>query len=349
MEKYRVLVVDDSAVYRKKLTSVVEACPSFTVVGIARNGADALEKIERMQPQLIVMDADMPVMDGLAALRRVMSENPKPVVVVGTAELHEQLSRQYGAVHFVRKADVTDQETETAVQKLHQAMLRAVHELSLLPPQPEIALPRPEPVEREYSFPAVSKTRIDLLLIGCSTGGPSALKAILPHLPGSLPVPVLVIQHMPPGFTKPLADRLNNSCALHIKEAEHGEQLQKGVVYVAPAGYQTIIKQQGEERVLHILPSGEEHLYKPSVDVALQSAAPLYRNRLLAVILTGMGTDGTKGCQDVKSHAGHVIAEAQSSCVVFGMPKSVIQAGYADEVADLKDMPDAIMKYFSQV
>jgi two-component system chemotaxis response regulator CheB len=185
------------------------------------------------------------------------------------------------------------------------------------------------------------------VIIATSTGGPAALQSLLPKFPDDIPVPILVLQHMPPGFTQSLAERFNTFCNLHVKEAEDGDILEAGNIYIAPSGFQTLLVEEKDNKVaLKIEDTMDEKiLYKPSINITLNSAAPIYRDRLLAVILTGMGNDGLIGCESVKAYNGHVIVEAEESCIVYGMPKAVFEAGLADIQVTLPNIFDKIMGY----
>lgn len=186
---------------------------------------------------------------------------------------------------------------------------------------------------------------VDLLIIGCSTGGPSAIQSILPRFTPDFPAGIVVLQHMPPGFTKPLADRFDNLCNLKVKEAEDGDVVMPGVIYVAPAGYQTLFQKTNDGKTTFKIVVDESKLYKPSIDVSLQSGSSIYRDRLLVVILTGMGTDGLIGCGEVKRQRGHVIVESEESCIVYGMPKAVYEAGYADRQVSLPNIYQEILSF----
>lgn len=209
----------------------------------------------------------------------------------------------------------------------------------------DLAFSNKESLFKENSSPKRRiKSTIQLLVIGCSTGGPSALQSILPRLPSELAIPIVIVQHMPLGFTKSLAERFNNSCNLPVKEVVDGEILEKGVIYIAPAGVQTILeKAKGEIRLRLINDCSIKTAYRPSIDVFLTSAASLYRQHLLAVILTGMGNDGLKGCEAVRKYQGKILVEAEESCVVYGMPRVVWEAGYADGQFNLSDLYKEIM------
>jgi two-component system, chemotaxis family, protein-glutamate methylesterase/glutaminase len=346
MKTYGVLVVDDSALMRKAITKLLENDPQFTVIGVARNGLDAIEKVHRLRPDLVTLDVEMPEMDGLIALRTIMNEAPLPVVMLSShtgqgAEATLQALEQ-GAVDFFLKENLFLTPIDpNRIEDFYCRLRNAV--TAKLPPKihtPEL-VHKGEPAQ----YPDVrSKGAIDLLIIGCSTGGPSALQSILPKLPANIGVPVVVVQHMPPGFTKPLADRFDSLCVLQVKEAEQGERLKPGTIYVAPAGFQTQLTQHLDGAVaLSVQESSRvETLYKPSIDVTVCSASPIFREGLLTVILTGMGSDGLEGCRTVKAHGGMVITESEQTCVVYGMPRVVVDAGLSDEQLPLPEMGDYI-------
>ncbi|NGZ74745.1 protein-glutamate methylesterase/protein-glutamine glutaminase [Saccharibacillus alkalitolerans] len=341
MGKYGVLIVDDSAFMRRAISLLFESDSDFFIAGIARNGLEALEKIQRLKPDLVTMDVEMPEMDGITALAQIMERHPVPVVMlsVQTDEGTEATIRalQLGAVDFFLKDRLVHEpdRSEVVLDFLERVKAAA-----------GAKVPRPGTGEeaaasKEEKKPETDRPRTaDLLVIGCSTGGPSALQSILPRFPENFPIPVVVVQHMPPGFTKPLADRFDNLCALNVREAEDGDVLTPGTAYVARAGFQTILerKSDGSTQLRIRSDLAPNALYKPSIDVLLTSAAPLFGSRLLTAILTGMGVDGTAGCRDVKNLKGRVVAEAEESCVVYGMPKSVYEAGLADRQVPLSQI-----------
>ncbi|KAA0548766.1 chemotaxis response regulator protein-glutamate methylesterase [Bacillus sp. BGMRC 2118] len=337
MKRYGVLVVDDSAFMRKAISEIIESDSELFVVGIARNGEDALEKIKRLKPCLVTMDLDMPVIDGLSALELIMAETPLPVVMLSqftnestTATIK---SLELGAVDFILKDDLFV-EGNSGMKDQFLEVIKASIQAAF---HKEQRVKVEEVEEKETDKEIIVES--DLIIIGCSTGGPSALQEILPKFPADFPVPVFVVQHMPPGFTKPLADRFNEMCNLNVKEASHGEVMEKGTIYIATAGYQTTIIEHGDGRkTFNVGPYSGEYLYKPSVDVTLQSAAPIFKEKLITAILTGMGTDGVEGTRYVKMNNGTVFVEAEETCVVYGMPKAVYEAGLADKKVSLPNM-----------
>ncbi|WP_046214149.1 protein-glutamate methylesterase/protein-glutamine glutaminase [Paenibacillus wulumuqiensis] len=346
MGKYGVLIVDDSAFMRRAIGLLFEEDSDFFVVGIARNGQEAIEKVERFKPDIVTMDVEMPEMDGITALQKIMKDHPVPVVMLsvqtdkGTEATLKAL--ELGAVDFFLKDHLINDASNKAIVKDFLERVKAAARVKIV--QSATAKPPVEPEKKEAAFP---KPAADLIIIGCSTGGPSALQSILPRFPGNLPIPVLVVQHMPPGFTRPLAERFNNLCALHVKEAENEEILRSGSIYIAPAGFQTLLQRQTDGKVQLSIRTdiAKDALYKPSIDITLHSAAPLYAGRLLTAILTGMGVDGTKGCVEVKQRKGKVITESEESCVVYGMPRSVYEAGLSDRQAPLPQIYQNLMSF----
>lgn len=345
MEKvFGVLVVDDSAFMRKTISSLIELSPNFSVIGKARNGIDAIEKIKRLKPDLITMDIEMPELDGLETLKVIMEDHPVPTVMLSNGSESTLEAFELGAVDFVVKESIIKPMSEVEMGDLFHR-LQAAANAKL--PNPSKKVIKVEERPKENPTKRYVPERKDLLFIGSSTGGPAALQAILTCFPEDFSVPIVVVQHMPPGFTKPLAERFNGLCNLLVKEAEHNEILIPGTVYIAPAGLQTTIfrNTQDQYQIKLKVSAPIDTLYKPSVDVTLLSVAPFSRDKLLAVILTGMGDDGLRGCRLVKEKGGNVLAESEETCVVYGMPKVVYEAGLVDEQAPLYNMHDLIMTY----
>lgn len=336
---YGVLVVDDSAFMRKTISTLIEASPDFFVIGKARNGLDAIEKVKQLKPSIVTLDIEMPELDGLQTLGRLMNENPVPVVMLSNGADSTLEAFELGAVDFVIKEVLVNNTSSEVLDDFYQRLLVAASaKLPVLIQKEEVV-----PDNKVHTEDMIEMSK-ELLFIGTSTGGPSALQTILTKFPSDFHLPIVVVQHMPPGFTKPLADRFDSLCQLKVKEAEHNEILKPGTIYIAPAGLQTTID-QNERNLYQIklkISAGMETLYKPSVDVTLLSAAPLYKERLLAVILTGMGDDGLRGCRKVKQLGGLVLTESKETCVVYGMPKVIDEAGLSDEQAPLFKMYDKI-------
>lgn len=336
----RVLVVDDSAFMRYAISNHLNESPEIQVIGMARDGNEALALIPQLDPDVITLDVEMPNLDGIATLRRIMAAHPRPVLMLssltqeGAVETIQALT--LGAVDFVSKP-AQKANIRAVMGEVVQKILRAARARVLANPFPgrlrADALPAAVKTVRPYS------RRFPIVCIGASTGGPRALNHLIPGLSGDLPAAVVVVQHMPVGFTRSLAERLNNTAALLVKEAEPGDKLELGKVLVAPGGYHLTFNTQ-QQVVLNQNPP--VHGVRPAVDVTLASLIQNFGNAVQAVILTGMGSDGTNGSKLLFSQGGTVIAEAQSTCVVYGMPRSVIEAGAASCVLPLDEMPAAI-------
>lgn len=361
MERYGVLIVDDSAVMRKYISLLIEKDPQLFVAGIARDGVEAIEKVKMLKPDIVTMDIEMPEMDGMTALQEIMKIYPVPVIMLSNQTDKDPAlafkAMELGAVDFYLKGQLLSNDAGSEVVKNFLERLKAVaenarkkNESSQLKKVDSESLSKM--IDDILKSPGTekeptTKNAVDLLIIGCSTGGPAALQSILPYFPKDTRVPVLVIQHMPPGFTRSLAERFDAFCNLRVKEAENGDILEPGKIYIAPAGFQTTLYKRQDGKVgLKVQESSDEKiLYRPSVDITLSSAAPIYKERLLAVILTGMGNDGLEGCRAVKRYNGHVIVEAEESCVVYGMPRAVYEAGLADLQVPLPHVLSSIMLY----
>lgn len=342
-EKYNVLVVDDSAFMRKTISIIIEENPNFSVIGKARNGIDAIDKIKRLKPDIITLDIEMPELDGLETLQIIMTEFPVPVVMLSNGAESTLEAFELGAVDFVMKeALIQEKNAEMKIdfyERLHTAAKAKL-------PQPIIKTEKKQKTMIEATpAPKQSSQKKQLIFIGSSTGGPSALQTILTRFPADFDIPIVVVQHMPPGFTKPLAERFNNLCELHVKEAEHNETLQKGTIYIAPAGLQTTLQKLDNDcyTIKLKISSVIETLYKPSVDVTLLSVSHQAKDQLLTVILTGMGDDGLRGCKAVKSHGGTILAESEETCIVYGMPKVVFEAGLVNKQVPLYQIFDSMM------
>jgi two-component system chemotaxis response regulator CheB len=335
MRQYGVLVVDDSSFMRRCISLIIERDPQFFVIGVARNGLDAIEKVQRLKPDIVTMDVEMPEMDGIAALEHIMKTCPIPVVMLSnyTEEGAKTTIKalELGAIDFFLKSVLIKEDVGQEITNDFLDRLKAIAEGAKVPLQENITQTE-RPQHNPESKVLLKEKTTDLLIIGCSTGGPSALQSLLPRFPKETSVPIIVIQHMPPGFTAPLAERFDKICNLHVKEAADGDILEAGNIYIAPAGLQTFLQKKDDRSV--ILRIGDysplETVYKPSINITLISAAQIFKDRLLTVIMTGMGNDGLMGCREVKKYNGKVIVEAEESCIVYGMPKVVYEAGLAD-------------------
>ncbi len=360
--RIRVLVVDDSAFMRKALTMMLESDPAIEVIGTARDGEEGIDKVRRLKPDLVTMDIEMPRMDGLAALRQIMLNNPVPVMMIsslttdGAQATLEAL--EMGAVDFIPKAlsyvslDIVKIKDDLLAKikdiVSRKSILMSRHRLQRSP-----TVTKPSAVTRSAQAPstparAVRKRnhQVSLVAIGSSTGGPPALQQIIPRLPRNFPVGIIIAQHMPPIFTKSLADRLNGLSQVTVREAEDGEQVQPGLVLIAPGGQHMTVKKYGARSTVVVSSEPADTLYHPCVDVTMNSVAEAYGGAALGVILTGMGNNGAKGIELLKSKGGVVIAQNEQTCVVYGMPRAVIDAGLADIVAPIDDLVDDIVSFF---
>ena len=317
---------------RKTISMMLEGDPEIEVVDTARDGLEACDKVAELRPDVVTLDIEMPRMDGLTALRKIMASTPVPVLMVssltreGAAATMEAL--QAGALDFVPKDSsgamlAINQIREELVSKV-KAVARSKHVLArhqtLAPPS------------RPRNRLRLSNHRV--MLIGTSTGGPFALQQVVPRLPEDFPLPVLSVQHMPPHFTRSLAERLNSISPLDVREAAEGDHVRAGEVLIAPGGRHMTFERRGEDIIVHT-PSVPETLHRPSVDVMFDSACQVIGGRPLGVVMTGMGRDGREGSRTIKERGGTVIAQDEQSSVVFGMPRAVIEAGLADAVASL--------------
>ncbi|WLT32627.1 chemotaxis response regulator protein-glutamate methylesterase [Geothrix sp. PMB-07] len=358
----RILVVDDSPFMRKSLQKMLEEAPDLRVIATARDGIDALEKIAEHKPDIVTLDIEMPRMDGLTCLKKIMADHPMPVLMVssltqeGAQATLDALS--LGALDFIPKESGF---ASLSILQIQHDLQEKVRRLATSPrfhrpasAQPSAPAPAAAPAARPATPKAAAPTgagvasspQAELLIIGSSTGGPKALQDILPTLPASLPVPCLIVQHMPSTFTKPFADRLDGLCQVHVKEAEQGEPLKAGTVYIAPGGIHMTYSARGPKGCLELSPEPVSSLHRPSVDVLFLSVAELYRGQVLAGILTGMGADGAKGMEQLKRKGAHTLAESEESCVVYGMPRAAVERGCVDAVAPLSEIPGILRRHF---
>lgn len=343
MDKYGVLVVDDSALMRKTISSIIDHSQDFYVVGKARNGIDAIEKVKRLNPSIVILDVEMPELDGIETLKILMTELPIPVIMLSNYVDPKRKSFELGAADYVLKSDLFKQSKEDQLEQFYQKLNLAL--MKEFPKQEVSDLKNESQKEEKTDIKSQKKLNKEIIIIGSSTGGPAALQTIVTKFPKDISIPILLIQHMPPGFTRPLANRLNDLCCLTVKEAEDQEILEAGTIYIAPAGTQTTLKKNhlGQYVVKLDKQTYVNTLYKPSIDVTLLSVSGVAKEKVLTVILTGMGDDGLRGCTDIKKHGGTVIAESEETCVVYGMPKVVFEAGLVDKKLPLPYIFDEIM------
>ena len=336
----RVLVVDDSAYVRKMMTQMLTRSPFVEVVGSARDGGEALELAAELAPDVITCDLNMPQMDGVAFVRQQMARRPVPIVIISVAHPSgEQVlaALEAGAVDFLQKptALATDRLLDVADELVAKVKAAAGARMSRV-----AAAPVAPPAVRRSDVKAL---RTDILLIGISTGGPQALKALIPKFAANFPVPIAIVLHMPVGYTELYAKKLDEMSALHVKEPAEGETIAAGTVYLAPAGRHFSFRRAGASVIAHLDVRPLDMPHRPAVDVLFQSAADVFGARTLGVVMTGMGSDGREGASWIKARGGQIVTEAEQSCVVYGMPRSVVEAGLSDTNAPLETMFDVIL------
>jgi len=341
----RVLVADDSAFMRTALKRMIESDPTMVVIDTAQTGTEALEKISLQRPEVVTLDVEMPGLNGLETLRRIMREFPLPVIMVSSltqegAEVTLE-ALDIGAFDYVPKQQSYASLDIVKIRDDLVSKIRAAAEMAKRRPTARSALSAVRKSEARGSWQVTP----EIIAVGTSTGGPKALQEILPLLPGDLPVPVLVVQHMPPGFTGPFARRLNNLCKITVREAEQSETIQPGVVYIAPAGQHLRLSRPTPSTViaqLSLLPENMPH--RPSVDVMMLSVADIFGSLSMGVIMTGMGADGLQGMQAIANAGGLTVGQDAQSCVVYGMPRSCAEAGILRRIVPLTEIPGVIVQ-----
>ncbi|MEO6005662.1 MAG: chemotaxis-specific protein-glutamate methyltransferase CheB [Opitutus sp.] len=335
----RTLIVDDSAFARKVVREILSTSALVDVVGLARDGEEALEMTATLKPDIVICDLQMPKLDGVGFVRRQMRIRPLPILIVSSAAQDAAVvieALNAGAIDIVQKPSALATDDLRAIRdELVQKILATVNA-----PLDNLA-PDVQPLTRATLVPASGKVAI--VVLGISTGGPQALRRMMPLLPADFPVPMAIVLHMPVGYTALFAEKLNEICPLEIKEAQEGDHVQVGRVLLAPAGRHLTFKATPAGHVVAQLTMQPlEKIHRPSVDVLFRSAAEVYHDRVLAVVMTGMGDDGTEGSSWIKAEGGTVLTEAESSCVIYGMPRSVTEAGLSDAAVSLNDMAQAI-------
>ncbi len=347
MPRIRVLVVDDSPFMRMAISRTLEPAGGIEVVGQARNGVEAMEKAKALNPDVITLDMEMPLMDGLETLKAIMAW-PRPIPCVMVSALTTEgaeitlTALDEGAIDFITKpSSLAGMDIGRLQRDLVNKILAAAH----IPPARLKRRMGPPVVRIPLQLGSTAGKRgIEVVCIGISTGGPSALQQIIPVLPANLPVAVMVAQHMPPGFTKSMAERLNRVSAVEVKEAEEGDIISPGRVLLAKSGMHLVFNEKYGRKIASITHRPESENYFPSVNVLFESAAHFFGNRTLPVVMTGMGTDGTEGLKELKKKGAFAMAQSEESCAVYGMPKSAIEGGLIDRVAGLEEMASAIIE-----
>ncbi|PSS56392.1 chemotaxis response regulator protein-glutamate methylesterase [Pseudomonas sp. BBP2017] len=356
----KVLVVDDSGFFRRRVSEILSADPTIQVVGTATNGKEAIDQALSLKPDVITMDYEMPMMDGITAVRHIMQRCPTPVLMFSSLT-HEGArvtldALDAGAVDYLPK---NFEDISRNPEKVKQLLCEKVHTISrsnrrlssyaaptpqpVSHTQPSVSslgsspAPRPAAPARAVSAasPAPKRKPYKLVAIGTSTGGPVALQRVLTQLPANFPAPIVLIQHMPAAFTKAFAERLDKLCKISVKEAEDGDMLRPGLALLAPGGKQMMVDGRG---AVKILPGDERLNYKPCVDITFGSAAKSYGDKVLSVVLTGMGADGREGARLLKQGGSTVWAQDEASCVIYGMPMAIVKANLADAVYSLDEI-----------
>lgn len=341
MRHVRVLVIDDSAFMRKVIPQLLSVDDRIDVVATARNGEDGLRKIAQLEPDVITLDVEMPIMDGITTLEKIMKQFPTPVIMVSSMTPHGAQktvqAMHLGAVDFIEKPSGS---ISLDMQLIQSKMIQTVVNATTV--DVTKVMRNHVNIRNEMS---TERYRQSIVAIGTSTGGPRALQSVLTSLSKSFPVPIVIVQHMPPRFTKSLADRLNTLCAIHVKEAEHGELLNAGVAYIAPGDEHMHVRQVGTSLAIQLHQHEPRHGHRPAVDELFESIAPLKRLYKMAIILTGMGRDGSKGIERIKEHDPQsiVIVESSETALVYGMPRSAIATNRVDTVVPLHDIGGAII------
>jgi len=343
MKKIKALVVDDSAYSRQTIKKMLESIPGVEVAGVATDGIDAIAKTLRQKPDLITLDLEMPEMDGFSFLRWVMMERPTPVIVVSSYSDTNTVFKalELGAADFIAKPSKRASAELKGIEKDLIEKIGAIRELNLDVLSRNLKLLEP-PEEERPAEPL--EAEMDAVAIGSSTGGPAALQIILTKLPEDFPAGILVSQHMPKGFTGPLAERLDRLSKIRVKEAQDGDEVVPGGALICPGGAHMLLRRRGARIKVALREADFEDRYVPSVDVMMGSAAEVFGRRLMGIILTGMGNDGRRGMLEIKSKGGYTIAESRETAVVFGMPQEAITAGAALKVLPLTEITPEMLK-----
>lgn len=349
----RVLVVDDSGFFRRRIVEILEADPSLQVIGTATNGREAIQKVMELKPDIVTMDIEMPVMDGITAVRRIMKIQPTPILMFSSLSYDGAKATldalDAGALDFIPKRfDEFSQNREEAKRILRSRVRQiGARGLGSQPSTATVASAAAgvRPAIRPQHAAALQRSGdFRLVAIGSSTGGPVALQQVLAQLPAAFPVPILLIQHMPATFTPAFAQRLDQQCQIHVKEAEDGEMLVKGTAYLAPGGRQMGLVVRGGKVLVRIYDGEPSQHYRPSVDMAFNSAAEIFPGKVLSVVLTGMGADGREGARALKKGGSTVWAQDEDSCVIYGMPGAIVEADLADQILSLRDIGRELAK-----
>ncbi len=351
----RVLIADDSVIVRSALTRMLRPSPRIQLCGFAANGVEAVEKAKALRPDVITLDVLMPVLDGLGALRQIMREQPCPVIMLssltqrGAEVTLEALSA--GAFDYIAKEELFHAESPLAVQQLLSDRIEAAAKSPLCARREKFrSITNAIPAARTRAVSSGASNVVpEIIAMGASTGGPKALEQILTALPGNLPVPIVVVQHMPPGFIDALAGRLDSLCELRVRETHQGERIQAGTVYLAPAGKQMTVFRAGRDATnVCLSDSPADTLHKPSVDVLMLSVAEVFGAKAVGVILTGMGSDGVKGMTAISNAGGITLGQDEATSAVYGMPRVCAEQGVLQKILPLGGIAEELLAAFPQ-
>jgi len=352
MKRVRVMIVDDSAFYRQAIANILRSSDHLEVVGSVANGSEAIKSLPLLKPDVITLDLDMPNMDGFTFLRWLMVNQPMPVLVISSHSENNNVFRalEMGAVDFVAK---TTEKASLDFLRLRDELVSKIETITMVTGEKLRDLRR---IAAKTDMATTSslkghseqknrkaKTKLDIVVIGASTGGPPAIQAILSRLPQNFLVPIVIAQHMPARFTHHFAERLNHVTKVEVKEAQSGDVLKTGRVLICPGGHHLYLKMVGKKILIHTELRRESDKYVPSVDALMTSAADVFKSKVLGVLLTGMGNDGKLGMKKIKERGGITIAESEETAVIFGMPKEAILAGAVDKILPLLAIADEMI------
>jgi two-component system chemotaxis response regulator CheB len=340
----KVIIIDDSAFMRKSLTLMLESDKEIQVIATARDGNDGIDKIGKLKPDIVTLDIEMPGMDGLTALKIIMEQMPVPVLMVSSLTTEGAYSTmqalELGAVDFISKdlasistniRNIKDELIDKIKQIVHSRLIQTRFRMRRLAQSSYARKSQNKPETKIVTFESVVSD-FQAVVVGISTGGPEVLHKLIPRIPKQFPIGMAIVQHMPPHFTKSLAERLNNLSKVYVKEAEHGEIFEPGKVLIAPGGKQMTFCNDGPYVRTEISDEPLNELYRPSADIMMKSASATFRGPLLGLIMTGMGKDGVEGLKCIKSKGGYVIAQDEESCIVYGMPQAALEEGVVDSM-----------------
>jgi two-component system chemotaxis response regulator CheB len=340
--KIRVLVVDDSLLFRKTISEGLDMDPSIEVVGTASNPYEARDKILELRPDVMTLDVEMPRMTGIEFLKKLIPQYPMPVVMISSADIKVFDAVNAGAVDFIEKPKLSK---ENELDSFYNELRLKVKIASTA------RLSNKKNKVKRHNIKQVSSPNLKsnnfIIAIGASTGGTEAVYSIIKSFPEDMP-PILIVQHMPPVFTKMYSERLNRNCALEVKEAADGDLIEAGKVYIAKGGYQMKVETKGSRKFLSVYEGDKVNGHCPSVDPMFNSVAEIYGPTSIGVILTGMGTDGAKGLLNMKKNGAYTIGQDEESCVVYGMPKVAFNIGAVEEQKNITEIPSLIIEHLSQ-